>query len=62
MSAESEERKPATVSQLTFDVGGKAPDYATIKVTGGMLATQELRKGDEIHNPDGTITEEKVGS
>lgn len=51
--------------QLTFDVGGKTPDFASLKISGGMSLTRELRKGEpvavRIIGPDGELIAEGDG-
>lgn len=35
--------------QLSFHVGGNAPDTAIVRVSGGVIAKRDLEKGEELH-------------
>lgn len=35
--------------QLTFDVGGDAPDTAILRLSGGVILDREVQKGTEVH-------------
>lgn len=41
--------QPTQRPQLTFDVGGDAPDTAILRLSGGVVLDRELEKGAEIH-------------
>ena len=51
--------------QLSFDVGGASPDFASLKITGGLLAQEQLRKGTDVHvrvaTMDGELIAEGAG-
>lgn len=51
--------------QLSFDVGGGTPDFASVKVSGAMRLSRQLRKGEEVSirliSPDGEIIAEADG-
>ncbi len=51
--------------QLSFDVGGRRPDDAAIKLSGALTLQAELAKGAQIHirvsGEDGEIIAEGYG-
>lgn len=52
----------ATVAQLSFEVGGKQPDQAVIRISGSVHLDKELKKGDEIHLTIGDMDGEVVAN
>lgn len=53
------------MTQLSFDVGGAAPNLASLKVSGGFGLARELRKGEtvgiRIIDADGQVLAEADG-
>lgn len=53
------------LTQLSFDVGGSRPNVASVKVSGGLALTRELRKGETVgirlFDADGQILAEGDG-
>jgi hypothetical protein len=53
------------MTQLSFNVGGSAPNLASLKISGGMGLPHELRKGDPtmlvISGPDGEVLAQADG-
>ncbi len=53
------------MTQLSFEVGGEKPNVASVKVSGGLALTRELRKGEtvgiRIIDVDGQILAEGDG-
>ncbi len=52
-------------TQLSFEVGGDPPDFASIKITGGLALAREMHKGEtvgiRIIDADGQILAEGDG-
>lgn len=53
------------MTQLSFDVGGASPNVASLKISGGLGLSRELRKGEmvgiRIISADGVILAESDG-
>jgi hypothetical protein len=53
------------ITQLSFEVGGEKPNVASMKVSGGLALTRELRKGEtvgiRIIDADGQVLAEGDG-
>ena len=53
------------MTQLTFDVGGERPNVASLKISGGLALSREMRKGEmvgiRIIDADGQILAEWDG-
>lgn len=54
-----------TAMQLTFDVGGSAPDKAIVRFTGDALVHRQLLKSEEVHlqlvDADGVVVADGYG-
>ena len=51
--------------QLSFEVGGNAPDTSVLRVSGAIFTHRELEKGEEVHmqlvDADGVIVADGYG-